>query len=132
MIGSKQCLRACLFAQRLFLYTAVVFIAVFLAASNAAAQPALKEVATEQSTTPDERNRPPAVVAPLGPEDEFDRGLPRTSVKKFLEFVRAGYYESAAQHLDLRNLPDEMAEIGGPQLARQLKIILDRALWIDL
>jgi MscS family membrane protein len=132
MIRIKQCLCACFCAQRLFLYTAVVFLAVLLATSNAAAQSELKEVAADQSTTADERKPPPAVVVPLGPEDEFDRGLPRTSVKKFLEYVRAGDYESAAQHLDLRNLPDEVAKVGGPQLARQLKIILDRALWIDL
>ena len=132
MIRMKQCLRACFFAQQFFLFTSVVFLAVFLAAGNAAAQPDLKEVTTEQSTSPDERKPPPAVVASLSPEDEFDRGLPRTSVKKFLEFVRTGDYESAAQHLDLRNLPAAVKEIGGPQLARQLKIILDRALWIDL
>jgi MscS family membrane protein len=132
MIKFKHCQRACIFVQQLFFYTSVVFLAALLATGNVTAQPALKEVATEQSTTADERKPPPEVVVPLGPEDEFDRGLPRTSVKRFLEFALAGDYESAAQHLDLRNLPDAVKKIGGPELARQLKIILDRALWIDL
>jgi MscS family membrane protein len=72
------------------------------------------------------------VIVTLGPEDEFDRGVPRTSVKRFLEAAKDGDYERAAQHLDLRNLPREMRNAQGSELARQLKIILDRGLWIDL
>jgi len=53
------------------------------------------------------------VVVTLGPEDEFDRGVPRTSVKRFLEAAKEGDYERAAQHLDLRNLPREMRNAQG-------------------
>jgi MscS family membrane protein len=74
----------------------------------------------------------PPVVVNLGPEDEFDRGVPRTSVKRFLEAAKDVDYERAAQHLDLRNLPRNMRHMEGEELARQLKIIIDRALWIDL
>ena len=78
-----------------------------------------------------EKAAPPVVVT-LGPEDEFDRGVPRTSVKRFLEAAKDGDYERAAQHLDLRNLPREMRNAQGSELARQLKTILDRGLWIDI
>jgi len=75
---------------------------------------------------------PAAVVVPLGPEDDYDRGVPRSSMKRFLEAARNGDYESAAQHLDLRNLTREMRNAEGTELAREFKIILDRGLWIDL
>jgi MscS family membrane protein len=38
----------------------------------------------------------------------------------------------AAEYLDLRNLPADLTPADGAQLARQLKIVLDRVLWIDL
>ena len=46
--------------------------------------------------------------------------------------AREGDYERVAEYLDLRNLPDDVLAIGGPALARDLKIVLDRALWIDV
>ncbi|MBW2247806.1 MAG: mechanosensitive ion channel family protein [Deltaproteobacteria bacterium] len=66
------------------------------------------------------------------PIDEFDRGTPRGTVEGFLSASRNGEYEKAAQYLDLRNLPGRVAKEGGPELARKLKIVLDRALWVDL
>ncbi len=101
------------------------FLLLFLLSSGAAIS-AEAEKAVEQAAPP------AAVVVPLGPEDDYDRGVPRSSMKRFLEAARNGDYESAAQHLDLRNLPREMRNTQGTELARQLKIILDRGLWIDL
>jgi MscS family membrane protein len=69
---------------------------------------------------------------PAGPVDEFERGTPRSSVKGFFKAARDGDYERAAQYLDLRNLPRWMDKNEGPELARQLKIILDRTLWVEL
>jgi MscS family membrane protein len=66
-----------------------------------------------------------------GPVDEFNRGTPRSSFLGFAEAAREGDYERAAEYLDLRNLPEEVLQIGGPELARHFKIVLDRALWID-
>ena len=86
----------------------------------------------EKIVKQDNENPPAAVVVPLGPEDDYDRGVPRSSVKRFLEAGKDGDFESAAQHLDLRNLPREMRNAKGTELARELKIILDRSLWIDL
>lgn len=62
------------------------------------------------------------------PEDEFNRGTPRTSVLGFLQATRERDYERAAQYLDLS------AEVGarGPELSRQLRIVLGRELWVDV
>jgi len=73
------------------------------------------------------------VKKPAGPVDEFNRGVPLTTVKGFFAATGKGDYERAAEYLDLSNLPRWMDQSQGPQLARQLKIALDRArLWIDL
>jgi MscS family membrane protein len=55
-------------------------------------------------------------VVTLGPEDEFDRGVPRSSVKRFLEAAKGGDFESAAEHLDLRNLPRDMKGMKGEEI----------------
>jgi MscS family membrane protein len=86
----------------------------------------------EKQAEPIAEKAAPLKVVNLGPEDEFDRGVPRTTVKRFQEAAKDGDYARAAQHLDLRNLPSNMRHMEGEQLARQLKIIIDRALWVDL
>jgi MscS family membrane protein len=105
-------------------------------AGSALAQPTIKEV-VEQDKQPasEEKAEPPKQepkdVKPQGPVDEFDRGTPRTSVKGFLTAANERDYERAAEYLELRYLPRGMSKSQGPRLARQFKIILDRALWID-
>ena len=74
----------------------------------------------------------PEKVKALGPADEFNRGVPRDSLKGYLKATRDGDFERAAQYLDLRYLPVWMVEREGSQLARQLKIALDKVLWFDL
>jgi MscS family membrane protein len=74
----------------------------------------------------------PKKIKHLGPADEFNRGVPRSSLKGYLKAARDGDFEQASQYLDLRYLPDSMDESQGPQLARQLKIALDKVLWFDL
>ena len=74
----------------------------------------------------------PEKVKTLGPADEFDRGVPRSSLKGYLKAARDGDFERASQYLDMRYLPSWMDEKQGPPLARQLKIALDKVLWFDL
>lgn len=62
------------------------------------------------------------------PVDEFNRGTPRTSVLGFLQATRDRDYTRAAQYLDF---PAGMGE-RGPELARQLRIVLGRELWVDV
>lgn len=69
---------------------------------------------------------------PPGPADPFVRGVPRTAARNYLLACRDGDYEKAANYLDLRHVPREEREERGPILARQLKAVLDRTLWVDL
>jgi MscS family membrane protein len=67
-----------------------------------------------------------------GPDDDFDRGTPQSSLKHFLSATNDGDNEIAAEHLDLRYLPHGLTKKDGPRLARKLKIVLDRSLWLDM
>lgn len=69
---------------------------------------------------------------PPGPVDKLDRGVPRTAVAGYFSAVKANDYKTAAEYLDLRNLPRGYSQSDGLELARQLKVILDRALWVDM
>jgi MscS family membrane protein len=74
-----------------------------------------------------------AVPVPVdtGPEDALNRGTPRGSIVGYLEACSKFDFEKAAEYLDLRNLPDEVSELGGPELARQLNHVLSRSVWLD-
>jgi MscS family membrane protein len=74
-------------------------------------------------------SRTPQLAAP---DDPLGRGVPRSSVRGFLTAARNRNYVQAVEYLDLRNLPVEMGHEQGEELARQFRIVLDRALWIDL
>ena len=83
--------------------------------------------ARAQETPPVTRATP----TPAGPADEFDRGVPRTSVRGFLEACWKGDYDRAANYLDLRRLPLATRRSEGIELARELDTVLSRTLWID-
>ncbi|MCK5427028.1 MAG: mechanosensitive ion channel family protein, partial [Thermodesulfovibrionia bacterium] len=59
-------------------------------------------------------------------------GVPRTSIEGFLDATYKGDYERASQYLDLRNLSRGFKKKDGPLLARKLKVIISRTLWIDI
>ncbi len=67
---------------------------------------------------------------PGPPEEDSDVGLdtPRATMRGFLYAGRSGDWQAAASHLDLRGRDPEE----GQALARELKTILDRKLWVDL
>ena len=101
----------------------------FFTVHSAMAQTALSNVGKE-SPKPEEAAKKP--VIPAGPADEYDRGNPRSSLKGYFKTARDGDFKRAAEYLDLRNLPGWMRNIEASELARQLKIVLDRKMWIDL
>ena len=108
--------------MKLHYYSVVAVAAVFLATfSPAQAQEDQPEVVV--------------VTAPVkvdkGPDDALGRGNPRGSVIGFLTAASEFNWEKAAEYLDLRNLPPEAEELGGPELARQLNHVLSRAAWLD-
>ena len=115
----------------------LLVVAFVLADSALAQQPTLKEMvggtAKEKKVTEQPEQKPEQKTAQaVVPDDEFDRGTPRGSVAGFLKATREWNYERAAEYLDLRRLPRGLDKSKGPLLARELKIVLDRTLWIDL
>ncbi len=93
--------------------------------------PTLKEMLGPSSEEEQAQAKPKIVQTPI-PEDEFGRGTPRTTVEGYFQAAEEHDFKRAAQYLDLRNLPRRLSKTGGPKLARQLKTVLDRSLWIDL
>lgn len=95
-------------------------------------------IASPPLSAQDEKETPPETVAvaiPVtqdkGPEDALNRGTPRGSAVGFLEACSTFDFEKASQYLDLRNLPADVAEVGGHELARQLNHVLSRNVWLD-
>jgi MscS family membrane protein len=119
---------------RFTLLTAILALAMTIVLSGLSfAQPTLKEVLkghTDEEPVKDQTKT--ESKKPDIPLDELDRGTPRTSVKGFLKATRERDYERAAEYLDMRNLPKGMDRNNGPKMARQLKVVLDRTVWIDL
>ncbi len=59
---------------------------------------------------------------------DVSRESPRASLERFFSLTRAGNYDSATIYLDI---PGKLKS-QGPELARQLKAVLDRKLWVNL
>ena len=117
------------------LYRAAIVAAAFmlgaiwltpLGAETESGQPSLREIIDKRSKGDAER------TAVGVPDDPLGRGTPRSSVRGFLSSAKDRNYVQAAEYLDLRNVSDGPTESRGPELARQLWIVLDRTLWIDL
>ena len=72
-----------------------------------------------------------AIPINTGPEDALNRGNPRSSIIGFMEATSAFDYQTAAEYLDLRNIPKSVEQVGGSELARQLSHVLSRAVWLD-
>jgi len=109
----------------------VVMVGAFMMAPARAepqpAQPTLKELMDRKA-----KADAGAEIVSGAPDDPLGRGTPRSSVQGYLRAAGERNYARAAEFLDLRNLPPGLSESQGAELARQLKIILDRALWIDV
>jgi MscS family membrane protein len=118
--------------RHLALFTASLFLALFLLASTCSGQATAPKGADQASKESQVSEAPkPEKKKYAGPKDEFDRGVPRGTVDGFLAATGEGDYEKATRYLDLSKLRGEAARLGGTKLARQLAIVLDRALWID-
>lgn len=72
------------------------------------------------------------VPAASGETEPPEPATPRASVLGYLTACRDGNYAQAAEYLDLRRLPPSQWAERGPELARQLKVVLDRTLWVDI
>jgi len=131
-------------AYRSVAFAAILVLAMFIFFDTAlAAEPTLKDVIestpkeeapkAKPQDEPKKESKDKPRTTQLGPVDELNRGVPRTSVQGFLQAAGKRDFKQAAEYLDLRNLPGWMSQSQGPQLARHLKIVFDRApLWINL
>jgi MscS family membrane protein len=92
----------------------------------------VEEEAKEEVTEERKPEAPkPEASRPPVPDDEFDRGTPRTAVQGFMKATGEGNYERATNYLELGDLAWGLTLLEGPQLAHQLRIVLERALWVD-
>src|SRR2546428_7699522 len=69
---------------------------------------------------------------PAGPATALGPEVPRGAMARFLTACRQGRYALAAEYLNLRQLPQSVRAQKGPELARELETVLDRALWVDV
>jgi MscS family membrane protein len=115
-----------------------------LAALLAAALPGLRGLAQEaptaaRDTAAEAPAEAPAEASPTEappPEpydyrDELQRDTPRGAVVGYLRAGRDNDWERAARYLDLSRLSPGERVSEGPRLARQLKRVLDRELWVE-
>ena len=61
----------------------------------------------------------------------FDQRTPLSTAQGFMRAAELGDYELASTYLDLRYLPEELADSDGAQLAEQLYIVIARKLRVD-
>jgi len=67
----------------------------------------------------------PAAASPA-PTDPLNRTTPRSSIYGFLEACHENNFLRAAQYLDLRKIRPEQRATQGPELAKELGLLLDR------
>ena len=101
-------------------------------ASTETPEPTLRDLIKSKAKEKQAAKRAAAENADGVPDDPLGRGVPRSSVRGFLAAAKSRDYARASEYLDLRNLPEEATPAQGYELARQLKIVFDRVLWIDL
>ncbi|MCF6262465.1 MAG: mechanosensitive ion channel family protein [Xanthomonadales bacterium] len=65
-------------------------------------------------------------------KDNLGRDTPRSSFTGFLMLSEKFDYKTAANFLDLRNLPHDVSKLGGEELARQLDFVIKRGMKIDV
>ena len=74
----------------------------------------------------DQTGAKPAPVATAPPPvDELGRGTPQSALRGFLDAAALHNYRRAASYLDLRRIPAADVAARGPELARQLRVVLD-------
>ncbi|MFV2058754.1 MAG: mechanosensitive ion channel family protein, partial [Thiohalomonadales bacterium] len=74
----------------------------------------------------------PNIIPSNAPQDKYNRGTPLSSVLGLSKALKAGDFKLATNYLDMRNLPQDIAEEGGAELARKLLVIAERSFWFDV
>ncbi len=68
----------------------------------------------------------------MPPTDPLGRGTPRDAIRNFLESCHAQQFARAAEYLDLSKLKKAERRVQGPQLARELGLLLDHDTHFEL
>jgi MscS family membrane protein len=87
----------------------------------------LAPAASSQGLLPQLPASAPAAAPASAPADPYGRGTPAGTVMGFLSAATGGDWSRAAKYLDTR-----LSEPGADQLARELKVLLDRGLTAEL
>src|SRR5580765_5713895 len=118
---------------RLRFAAAMLAIGLCLGVPVSAQTPLVDLAQTPAATTDSARAAVARTPRRSGVHPELTRpDSPRGAVAGFIAAARAGDYQRAATFLDLSNLDSAEVANQGALLARQLKFVLDRTLWIDV
>ncbi len=66
------------------------------------------------------------------PAEPVERDTPLAAVQGFLQAAHAGHYDLAAHYLWLNHIPKSDQAAQGARLARRLRFVIDRKLYLDL
>jgi MscS family membrane protein len=103
-------------------FGAMLLPALALAITVHAAEPSTRSAGAQSSEA--------ARAVPAG-DDLYDPRLPVGAVRSYIDACRNEDYAAAAEFLVLDSLPEGERSATGKRYARQLKIVLDRKLWIQ-
>jgi len=101
--------------RRLALGVGIVVVALAAASPATAATPVTGSTSAQEPAPP--------------PPDEFGRGTPQGTVRGYLEATTLRNYRRAMSYLDLRRVPAATVATRGPELAHQLRVVLDNTVY---
>jgi MscS family membrane protein len=90
-------------------------------------KPTIKDILDQGEAVESAEDVAPAITA-LPPE-KYNRQTPRSSIAGLARALDESNYELAMEFMDTRYVPQEVA-VKGSELARELKIIAKRAIWV--
>ncbi len=64
--------------------------------------------------------------------DDYKHGIPRVCIHTFLDTIRVDNYSDAIHYLDFNLVDRSIQAMPREEVAKLLKLVLDRSLWIDL
>lgn len=89
-------------------------------------------VAAPADARPTMPEAPATPTEPASPSETGTRRTPRSTVTGFLDATSTGDYARAAEYLDLSRIARARRDELGPARARELRIVIDQAVSIDL
>ncbi len=125
----ESCTNAMTSITRLLIIVIAAVFAALPPAMASDAAPTVKEI-TVQGTAGKLEDAERSLLK-KGPQDEFGRGTPRSSVIGLARALIAQDFTRAVEFMDLRNMPLTVNEQDGPELARKLLIVARRTMVVD-